>query len=79
MTQTQAQVTATDLSSWLRASLAARDWTHEDLAERIGRTRQTVSRWCTGDRPSYRSLVQVLQALEATDDERAAVFALLAA
>ncbi len=49
----------------IKAVLAEQDKTAKWLAERVGRDRSTVSRWCTNDmQPPLEVLFQVAELLE---------------
>ncbi|MEM1002553.1 MAG: helix-turn-helix transcriptional regulator [Bacteroidota bacterium] len=49
----------------IRVVLAEQDRTNKWLAERVGKSRTTVSRWCTNDmQPSLESLLQIAEALD---------------
>ena len=49
----------------IRVVLAEKDRTNKWLAEKIGKNRSTVSRWCTNDmQPSIKILAQVAKILD---------------
>ena len=48
----------------IRVVLAEQDRTNKWLAERVGKSRTTVSRWCTNDmQPSLETLREIAEAL----------------
>ncbi|USD25082.1 helix-turn-helix transcriptional regulator [Flagellimonas marinaquae] len=48
----------------IRVVLAEQDRTNKWLAERVGKSRTTVSRWCTNDmQPSLETLREISEAL----------------
>ena len=48
----------------IRVVLAEQDRTNKWLAERVGKSRTTVSRWCTNDmQPSLETLRDIAEAL----------------
>ena len=48
----------------IRVVLAEQDRTNKWLAEKVGKNRTTISRWCTNDmQPSLESLVEVANVL----------------
>lgn len=48
----------------IRVVLAEQDRTNKWLAEKIGKNRTTVSRWCTNDmQPSIETLFQIAEVL----------------
>ena len=48
----------------IRVVLAEQDRTNKWLAERVGKSRTTVSRWCTNDmQPSLETLREIADAL----------------
>ncbi len=50
----------------IRVVLAEQDRTNKWLAERVGKSRTTVSRWCTNDmQPSLETLREIAEALGA--------------
>ncbi len=49
----------------IRVVLAEKDRTNKWLAEKTGKNRTTVSRWCTNDmQPSLESLSRIAEALD---------------
>ncbi len=49
----------------IRVVLAEQDRTNKWLAEKIGKNRTTVSRWCTNDmQPSIETLAEVAEILD---------------
>ena len=49
----------------IRVVLAEKDRTNKWLAEKIGKNRTTVSRWCTNDmQPSLETLTEIAEALD---------------
>jgi len=49
----------------IRVVLAEQDRTNKWLAEKIGKNRTTISRWCTnGMQPSLETLVEIAEALD---------------
>ena len=49
----------------IKVVLVERERTNKWLAEKIGKNRTTVSRWCTNDmQPSLETLVQVAEILQ---------------
>ena len=49
----------------IRVVLAEKDRTNKWLAEKVGKNRTTVSRWCTNDmQPSLETLVEIAIALD---------------
>lgn len=49
----------------IRVVLAEKERTNKWLAEKVGKNRTTVSRWCTNDmQPSLESLVEIAEALD---------------
>ncbi len=49
----------------IRVVLAEKDRTNKWLAEKTGKNRTTVSRWCTNDmQPSLETLSQIAEALD---------------
>lgn len=49
----------------IRVVLAEQDRTNKWLAEKIGKNRTTVSRWCTNDmQPSLETLVELAKILD---------------
>ncbi len=49
----------------IRVVLAEKDRTNKWLAEKVGKNRTTVSRWCTNDmQPSLETLVEIALALD---------------
>ena len=49
----------------IRVVLAEQDRTNKWLAEKVGRNRTTVSRWCTNDmQPSIETLAEVAEVLD---------------
>ncbi len=49
----------------IRIVLAEKDRTNKWLAEKVGKNRTTVSRWCTNDmQPSLETLIDVALALD---------------
>ncbi len=49
----------------IRVVLAEKDRTNKWLAEKVGKNRTTISRWCTNDmQPSLESLLEVATALD---------------
>ena len=49
----------------IRVVLAEKDRTNKWLAEKVGKNRTTVSRWCTNDmQPSLETLVEIANALD---------------
>ena len=49
----------------IRIVLAEKDRTNKWLAEKVGKNRTTVSRWCTNDmQPSLETLIDVAHALD---------------
>lgn len=49
----------------IRVVLAEQDRTNKWLAEKVGKNRTTVSRWCTNDmQPSIETLVEVAEILD---------------
>ncbi|MEX0996917.1 MAG: helix-turn-helix transcriptional regulator [Flavobacteriaceae bacterium] len=49
----------------IRVVLAEKDRTNKWLAEKVGKNRTTVSRWCTNDmQPSLETLVEIAEALD---------------
>jgi transcriptional regulator with XRE-family HTH domain len=60
----------------LRAARKARGWTHQQLADEIGTSRQTVTGLELGDRCPSRTVAGALaDALGLTDDRRAQLYA----
>jgi putative transcriptional regulator len=49
----------------IRVVLAEKDRTNKWLAEKLGKNRTTVSRWCTNDmQPSLETLMEIAEALD---------------
>lgn len=49
----------------IRIVLAEKDRTNKWLAEKVGKNRTTVSRWCTNDmQPSLETLIEVAKILD---------------
>ena len=49
----------------IRVVLAEKDRTNKWLAEKVGKSRTTVSRWCTNEmQPSLETLVKIAEALD---------------
>ncbi len=49
----------------IRVVLAEKDRTNKWLAEKTGKNRTTVSRWCTNDmQPSLETLLRIAEALD---------------
>lgn len=49
----------------IRVVLAEKDRTNKWLAEKLGKNRTTVSRWCTNDmQPSLETLMEIAGALD---------------
>ena len=49
----------------IRVVLAEKDRTNKWLAEKVGKNRTTVSRWCTNDmQPSLETLMEIAEALD---------------
>ncbi len=49
----------------IRVVLAEQDRTNKWLAEKVGKNRTTVSRWCTNDmQPSIETLAEVAEVLD---------------
>lgn len=49
----------------IRVVLAEKDRTNKWLAEKVGKNRTTVSRWCTNDmQPSLETLIDIAEALD---------------
>ena len=59
------QMTSKKQINRIRVVLAEKDRTNKWLAEKVGKNRTTVSRWCTNDmQPSLETLVEIAIALD---------------
>lgn len=59
------QMTSKKQINRIRVVLAEKDRTNKWLAEKVGKNRTTVSRWCTNDmQPSLETLVEIANALD---------------
>ncbi len=62
----------TDCAEWLRAELEDRGLTQREVAERVGVTMGTISRWCRGrTAPDPELQVRLQEALQSLDREKA--------
>ena len=59
------QMTSKKQINRIRVVLAEKDRTNKWLAEKVGKNRTTVSRWCTNDmQPSLETLIEIANALD---------------
>lgn len=62
--------TEKSLASWLRHELARRDWKYDDLAQRAGVSRASISRWVNGiELPESKNALKLADALDANPDD----------